>query len=363
MAIQDHNLKLTEQQYRDLELPSYSMLSSIEKQGFDVVGGVKTSFNLKFGSLVDMMCFEPHRVDDTFYQGSAVKPPTTNVKNICDIILNGLDGKAGKIVEKVSALGRRKQVKITPHLKDYESDIILAASKLKVYKAYSEQKLLETVTNAGLDYFKDKITSRGKILIKPEMWHHASHTAATLISHPYTAKYFATGIKGIEIIYQYKFDTVVNGRRCKGMLDCLIINHTHKVIIPVDLKTGEEPCKNFPMLYTGYGYYIQGALYREGIMAVIANDFDLMNYKVKPFEFVYISKLNPGRPLIFTVSEDLHKACLNGFTDRYGYYHEGVWELLESYYFSVENNKADYTQDQQDNKGRMEMNLTNITNK
>ena len=66
MAIQDHNLKLTEQQYRDLELPSYSMLSSIDKQGIDVVGGVKQKFDLKYGSLVDMMCFEPHKVEDTF---------------------------------------------------------------------------------------------------------------------------------------------------------------------------------------------------------------------------------------------------------------------------------------------------------
>ena len=87
MAIQDHNLDLAEQQYRDLDLPSYSMLASIDKQGVDVVGGVKQNFNLKFGSLVDMMCFEPHRVDEVFYQASSVKPPTLNVKKICDLLL------------------------------------------------------------------------------------------------------------------------------------------------------------------------------------------------------------------------------------------------------------------------------------
>jgi hypothetical protein len=361
MAIQDHNLKLTEQEYRDLELPSYSMCASIDKQGLDVVGGVKQGFNLKFGSLVDMMCFEPHKVDDTFYKGVSAKPPTTNVKNICDLILQGLDGKEGQIAEGITPLGRRKSKKITSKIEDYKSEIISSAAKLKPYKNYSEQKLLDTVTAAGKEYFKDKIKCRGKILIKPEMWLQCANTAATLIQHPFTAKYFAQNVKGIEIIYQYKFDQVVNGRRCKGMLDCLVINHNAKLIIPVDLKTGESPCKDFPMLYTGHRYYVQGGLYREALKSIVDNDFELMGYTVKEFEFVYISKLNPNRPMRFLVSEDMHQAALNGFTDRYGFEYRGVYDLLDDYYFSVENNNTDYRQSEHDTKGLITMDLKSIT--
>jgi len=361
MAIQDHNLKLSEQQYRDLELPSYSMLSSIDKQGIDVVGGVKQSFNLKFGNLVDMMCFEPHRVEETFHKGISPKAPTTNVKKICDLILEGLDGTEGKISDTITPLGRRRQKKITSNIKDYEKEILSSAKSLNVYNNYSEQKTIETVVKAGKEYFKDRIKSRGKILIKPDMWDHASHTAATLISHPYTAKYFAQNVPGIEIIYQYKFDTVVNGKRCKGMLDCVVINHKEKLIFPIDLKTGEEPCKAFPMLYTIHKYYIQGGLYREGLKSIVDNDFELMGYTVKEFEFVYISKLNPNRPMRFKVSEDMHNASLNGFIDRHGYEHTGVYELLNQYYYSVENNYADYTFEQQQSKGLIEMDLKSIT--
>ncbi len=274
--IEDHNLNISEQQYRDLELPSYSMLASIDKQGLDVVGGVKQSFNLKFGSLVDMMCFEPHLVDKTFHKGVSAKPPTTNVKNICDVILNKYTGKVDEIMEVATPLGRRKSMKISSKIEQYKSDILDAANQLKVYKNYSDDKVFSTVVKAGKEYFKDRMSSRGKILIKPEMWLHASHTAATLISHPYTAKYFAQGVPGIQIIYQYKFDTVVNGKRCKGMLDCLVINHNLKLIIPVDLKTGESANKDFPMLYTIHRYYIQGALYRECLKHIVYNDFDFM---------------------------------------------------------------------------------------
>tara|TARA_R110002051_G_scaffold309506_1_gene382176 strand:- start:277 stop:1293 length:1017 start_codon:yes stop_codon:yes gene_type:complete len=336
------------------------MLASIDKQGVDVVGGVKTSFNLKFGSLVDMMCFEPHRVDDVFYKGSAVSPPTTNVKKICDIILNGLDGKKGDVVQKTSVLGRRKSAKISSRIKDYKAEMNQAAASLGIYKNYSEDKIYNTVVNAGAEYFKDKITSRGKNLIKPEMWAHAAHTAATLITHPYTAKYFAHNVPGIEIIYQYKFDTIVNGRRCKGMLDALVINHNAGLIFPVDLKTGESPCKDFPMLFTSHRYYIQGALYREALKSIVDNDFDLLNYIVKPFEFVYISKLNPNRPMRFIVDEDMHIASLNGFTDRFGYNYKGVYELFDDYYYSKENNNSEYTEDEINSKGVTNMNCNMI---
>ena len=363
MAIQDHNLKMSEQAYRDLELPSYSMLASIDKQGIDVVGGVKTSFNFKFGSLVDMMCFEPHRVEDTFHKGVSPKPPTTNVKKICDLILDGLDGIEGQISETITPLGRRKERKISASIKQYEKDILSASTKLDVYKGYRDQRTIDTVVKAGADYFKDRIKCRGKILIKPEMWDQCAHTAATLITHPFTAKYFAQNVPGIEIIYQYKFDTIVNGRRCKGMLDCLVVNHNEKLIFPIDLKTGEEPCKSFPMLYAMHKYYIQGGLYREALKSIVDVDFELMGYDVREFEYVYISKLNPNKPMRFKVTEDMHTAALNGFVDRYGYKHRGVHELLEEYYYSVENDNAAYTEDEMNSKGMIEMDVELILGK
>ena len=362
MAIQDHNLKLTEQEYRDLEIPSYSMLSSIDKQGLDVVGGVKQSFNLKFGNLVDVMCFEPDRVDEIFHKGISPKPPTTNVKNICDLILGQLDGKEGEIAPNVTPF-RRKEKKISSKLSDYSDEILAAAIRLKVYKGYTDTKTIETVVSTGSEYFKDKIKSRGKVLIKPDMWDHATITANTLLSHPFTAKYFAKGVPGIEIIYQYKFDTKVAGMRCKGMLDCVVINHNQKLIFPIDLKTGEQPCKDFPMLYTLLKYYIQGGLYREALKTIVDNDFDLMGYDVKPFEFVYISKLNPMKPMRFLVTEEMHTASLNGFVDRYGYAHTGVIDLLDSYYYSVQNNNAEYTQKEIDSKGLIELKFNEITGK
>ena len=359
--IEDHNLSMTEGNYRDLEVPSYSMLSSISKQGLDVVGGVKQSFNLKFGSLVDCMCFEPERVDELFTRGSNAKPPTQNVRVICDSILNVIN-KPSTIPQNSGPFIRKSPKKVVT-LSSYSAQIVVAAKTLKVYTSYNDQRIITTVIKAGSEYFKDKIESFGKTLIKNEMWEHAAITANTLITHRFTAKYFAKGLKDVQIFYQYKFDTKVNGRRVKGMLDCLVVNHKQKLILPIDLKTGESPCKDFPILYTMHRYYIQGALYREALKTIVDNDFELSGYTVKEFEFVYISKLNPGRPMRFVVSEDMHQLALNGFTDRHGVEYQGVYELIDLYYYSKENDDADYTQEQMDSQGVMIMNSNVITGK
>jgi hypothetical protein len=353
MAINDHNLKLTEQQYRDLELPSYSMLSSIEQHGVDVIKGDKMNLNLKFGSLVDVMCFEPHRVKDLFYKGNAVKVPTSTHKKVVDGVIDSVLNSSKK--KPSSGIGelKRKIGKTSSSLKDYKQKVINGCIANKVLTSLSDDVKFDRIFASSQDYFKDKIQSSGKMLIKPEMWALALEVVKTLETHFFTAKYFAKNVKDIEIIYQYKFDTKVNGRRCKGMLDCLIINHALKLVIPVDLKTGEIPAKNFPQSYTGYRYYIQGALYREALKTIISEDFELMEYTVQPFEFVYISKLNPFKPLVFIVDDEMHQAALDGFTDIHGYNFRGVHSLLEDYYGCVEDGFCNYIEEELQVKGRI----------
>jgi len=351
--IEDHNLRLTEQQYRDLEIPSYSMLASIEKQGVDVINGVKSMFNLKFGSLVDVMCFEPNRVKELFYQGGAVKAPTSTHKKVVDDVIEKVLSSKNKAPQ--SGVLKRREIAVTDDLSLYRTQIINSAIKNQVLKTYSDEKKFDTIVASSSLYFKDRISSIGKNLIKPEMWALALETVKTLKHHKFSAKYFNHRTPGVDIIYQFKFDTNVNNRRVKGMLDCLIVNHNAKVIIPVDLKTGEAPVKDFPMLYLQHRYYIQGALYREALKSIVSNDFDLTNYVVKPFEFLYISKGNPYKPMIFVVEDPMHNSALIGFTDRYGYDYRGVYDLLEDYYDCTESGFCDYTQDEEASKGRVIM--------
>ena len=345
---------MEDQEYRDLELPSYSMCASISKHGVDVVNGVKTGgFVLKFGSLVDDMCFSPLTLTQKQYTGEAPRTPTANVKKICDIILDNIDVGIGEVQNTNSILGSKRQQTITDNLNDYHKNIIAAAKQVGVYQNYTETKTIETVKNAGQEYFKDRLNSRGKILIKPEMWALAYQTAETLITHPFSSKYFDHDNEDIEIIYQYKFISEVRGLKCKGMLDCVLVDHANKKIYPVDLKTGESPAEKFNEVILLHKYYIQGALYKEALEHIVANDPDLKGYTVENFEFLYISKMNPYKPVIWVMDDKLHCAAMNGFKDVYGYEHRGVGDLLDDYYNCKDGRYCDYTQEVYENEGRI----------
>lgn len=347
--LQDHNLKVKEHIYRDIDLPSYSMLASISKHGLDVMTGVKNqSFNLKFGSLVDDLCFEPQRVKDKYYQGKAPKPPTANVKKILDLLIEKL--KPSK------AHNPFLKVKQPSHLlSDHISELMKCVSELGVYKSYTDQKIFDTIDKQGGLYFKDKIKSSGKMMITKEMWDRAQIAAHTLKNHPFSKKCFEQR-SGVDLFYQFKFRQHVFGYETKGMLDCVIVDHNLQTIYPIDLKTGELPVNDFPFVMLNHKYYIQAGLYRQAIINMVGNDRDLKAYTVAPFEFLYISKENLGKPMIFIVPEELHEGALTGFTDTYGVQHLGVETLLEMYYGCKADNNCIYTEQEILEGGRVLMN-------
>lgn len=353
--LKDHNLPISEQEYRDLDYPSYSMLSSIAKQGIDVMFGVKNnSINLKFGSLVDDLCFMPNEyVLSKYYCGQAIKTPTSNVKKIVDIVLEGVGKPESFGVSTGSFIKKKKKPAKTSHnLEDYEDAIINAAKVIGVYKNYTREKTISTVVDAGKDYFRDVLASKGKVLIKPEMWDKAFETANTLATHPFSSKYFNEG-DNWELFFQYKFKATVNGIETKGMLDVVAVDHENKIIYPVDLKTGELQTEKFGDVFLMYNYYIQAGLYKEALRQIAASDPDLKDYTVADFEFVYISKENIYKPIVWVVPEEIHQASLNGFTDRYGYKNQGVYGLLKKYDDCKHGRYCNYTKEVYENEGRI----------
>lgn len=350
--IDDHNLKIPEQEYRDLAVPSYSLLASVSKQGVDVFNGVKNDFfQLKFGSLVDDICFEPSKLVN-YYHGEAVKMPSGNPKTIVDEVLANINGQIGENESEPGfALVKTRKRKISGDLNQYKTEVISAARKQKVYEKYNEDKIFNTVYDKANLYFSDRMKSRGKVLIKPQMWEMAIEAANTLKTHDFTKIYFED-TPGIQLIYQYKFVQIVNGIKVKGMLDCLVIDHENKTIYPVDLKTGESPVEMFDEVMLLHKYYLQASLYRTAIQQIVANDPDLKGYSVSMFEFVYLSKMNVNKPLIWIVPEELHEAGMNGFTDRFGFKHKGINELLDMYQYNKSVGGCSYEKEVFNNEGR-----------
>jgi hypothetical protein len=331
------------------------MLSGISKGGIDIMMGSKNNvFVLKFGSLVDDMCFDTSKVKTKYHLAGATKSPTPNVKRIVDFVIQTV--LAGESEDNTFNIVKKKKLSSTASaaidLNKYGDTIILAAKANDVYQSYTREKTINTVVDAGQDYFQDSLTSRGKIPIKKEMWDKAIETSMTLATHQFSKSYFDIE-PGIELFYQYKFVTEVAGMRVKGMLDILKVDHNTKTIYPVDLKTGEMPVSKFPEIMLMYGYYIQAGLYREAITSIMLSDPDLAGYTVAPFEFLYISKENPQKPLVYVVPERMHLASFSGFTDRYGVKHKGINTLLKEYYDCKKGMFCQYTEEEYEQEGKI----------
>lgn len=346
----DHNLQIPEQDYRDLDHPSYSMLAAIAKHGIEVMTGVKNMmFNLIFGSLVDDLCFEPSIVKEKYYEGKIPKSPSGHPKAIVDILIQGLESNQTKNPFVKIKLPSTKLLSYKPLLKSI-------ATQINAYKAYNEEKVYEAVNKAAGLYFKGKLESKGKIFVNSEMWAKAIMTAHTLKTHPFSKKYFDHSDPEIEIFYQYKFVVEVEGEMTKGMLDCVVADHRKKIIYPVDLKTGEAEVSQFGQIMLAHKYYIQAGLYRTALINIVANDPDLVGYKVAEFEFLYISKENVYKPLIFVVPETLHQGAMDGFIDVHGYKHIGVKELIGQYYDCKRGNHCLYGVELTQKRGRVMLN-------
>lgn len=349
--IQDHNLNISEPDYRDLKFPSYSLLASVSKQGVDVLQGQKSSFfELKFGSLVDDMCFEPSKLPN-YYHGSIEKPPTGNPKKIADMVMDGITVNVGQDMTN-SGFIKAKTIKITDNIEHYVSQCVAAAAKLQVYKNYSEEKLMAVMVDKAGEYFSEKMNSRGKIHIKPQMWQQCLDAANTLKTHDFTRIYFEAE-DGVELYYQYQFVQELRGLKVKGMLDCMVVDHNNKTIYPVDLKTGEAPANMFDEIMLLHKYYLQASLYRAAIMKIVQDDPDLDGYTVADFEFVYMSKMNVFKPMIWVSNEELFRAGWKGFTDRFGFRHKGLNELIDLYKQCKTGRYGGYRPEIFDNDGRI----------
>lgn len=348
--ITDHNLQISEQEYRDLDLPSYSLCSAIADQGVEAVNGVSTGFNLKFGSLVDDMCFEPSKLQN-YYHSLNVKPPTGNPRKVVDIVLSGITAGVGDTNVSKGFLKVRKK-KVTKDITDYVNEVKGAAATLGVYQNYTEEKLMQVIEGKAGAYFKEQLEARGKIFIKPDMWMKAEVAADTLKTHDFTKIYFE-GADGLEIFYQYKFVQTVDGHKVKGMLDCLVVDHDQKAIFPVDLKTGENPGIVFDKTFLLHRYYLQAGLYRRALLEIVKNDPDLEGYTVANFEFVYLSKTNLYKPLIWVTPESMYQAAWDGFTDRFGFRHKGLTELLGLYADCKSGMYCEYSKEVFENDGRI----------
>lgn len=235
-------------------------------------------------------------------------------------------------------------------IKLYVAEMLRSGNKeLAIQMAYSEsgyKASLKTVMNYFEEPKAQKIISvytnaaGRKVISKADML--TINCVVRSIRESKFAKMFTpSGIPEIEHYYQFPcfwtHTTVVDGETvevpCKGLLDLLIIDHTSKTINPYDLKTTGKSVLDFPLSFIEFKYYLQAAMYMEGLQKT-KEIKDLLDagYVLNNFKFIVAEKACRIPPIEWVVpSTLLRQASVHGFVDRKGVFHKSLDALLEDF--------------------------------
>lgn len=312
-----------EQTYRNDNALSYSRLSQFHKNGpRALISNEKIdTLALRFGSAVDTILTAPEEFEDKFYVADIDRFSDT-FRAVTEAIYNDHPD-----LESISDV---------PNLLEYIGDW---------QPRWGEKAKIDAVVKGCSDYYTVLKYSTGKIVISPQEFQEASQCVMTLKTHPFTYKVFECD-EDEEIFYQLKFKENISsiGVKMRCMFDILKVNHRHKTIRPIDLKTTGSPEEKFEKSFLDWFYWIQGSSYPTILSESLIKDEYFKDFSLLPFQFLVINK-NNLTPLLWEM--DLQEVY-EFTTANYGL----NWvNLLQDANWHLQNGKFDYSRKSYENNG------------
>jgi len=231
---------------------------------------------------------------------------------------------------------------------------LVISDELKLWTGVKKDDLrLKKVTSNEIETIINREIARknGKDVISESDLKLAKNILNVLHTHEYSKDIVSPPLK-IESYRQLALSFRLNGVEMKVLLDFLQINHKEKTLRPIDLKTGSKA--NFigqKGNYFQYKYWLQGSLYYLAIMNLKNRYKELRDYKILPFQFLYISRERPEVPLVYELDEEAVSMYVEGYKDNRGQQRKGILDYLEDYKFHKETGIYDVTREEYENKG------------
>jgi hypothetical protein len=313
----------------DLTL-SYSKLSDFDRNGAIslVRQSVVDNDGVKMGSLVDDLLFNDNDYfKDNYYIFDGEKP-TATLGILCDIIL--------------------KNYTEVPNVEE----VLKIIEYNKFWNNIKKQDLLISYFNKEefWNYLKSKFESKNKVLITTSEYNTAIELITVLKEHSYS-KHILTN--NFENIYQLKFEIEYKKFKIRGIIDITSIDHENKIIYLTDLKTGKNKSVDFFESFIKWRYYFQAAIYTLAFDE-ICKHFNLKDYKLAPFQFLYISK-SDKIPLVYKTTKNWISAAFKGFTFNSNIY-KGIDEIIDEIYWCWKNKQYETPKYIIENNGNIEIN-------
>lgn len=333
-SIKSLTWNVSEEEYRNDDAISYSMLASFEREGFKIIPHLKdkkSSEALRFGSLVDTILTEPEELDNKFL--------VSDISKVTEIILN--------IIKNVY----ENCDKTTNNLTEINRDLILNSIKEFNYQSnWKDDTRINKVIEEGSSYFSLLGLAGNKTLISQYEYDLAVSCVESIKNSEFTNKYFNDTVDyfgEIEAFYQLKLKYNKNGLNVRCMFDRVIVNHKTKTIQPIDLKTTGKDEEEFENSFLAWSYWIQSNMYSEILKLIIEEDDYFKDFTILPFLFVVVNK-NNKTPLVWCDVNNLEKGDR---IDKYNNVHKYWIDLYKDLKWHIDNEEYKYSLESIQNNG------------
>lgn len=321
IRFKDYCEDISEKEYRAAEGLSYSYLKELDDIGPSLIrdgSRFKAGPGLTLGSIVDGLLTDPDYEPLDHYTLSNIRLDLSGATHT-STLLNHIKDKSIMVIEgydfteMFEELGFKRPPKLTDFF--WQQVGLLNSEKPILHQSEYELALRMVETFKYHNYTKD--------IFNPDL--------------------------DIEVIDQAIIKFKINNTQCKSMLDRVHIDHTNKVIYPMDIKTGSP--KEFIDNFWNFKYYLQGGMYTMAVHSIVQTKEEFKDYKVAPFEFIYVSRVNPNLPLIYKMTDKFVQMAIEGWTGIGGREMKGVLDLVSDYKWYVDNNEFNLRRDIVENNG------------
>lgn len=163
------------------------------------------------------------------------------------------------------------------HLDAIDRDVVIQACVVCEYgKAWKPETCYNKILEAGLDYYFEMKSSEGKIRLSQEDYDMAVKLYNASLANP-----DILGIlKSKDTLFKVPITFEYRGRKCKGEIDILRIDHEAKIARVYDIKTSAQALY-FHSTILKYRYDFQVNFYTLGaqLAGLIPEDYDVLDPK------------------------------------------------------------------------------------
>lgn len=270
-----------------------------------------------------------------------------------------------KVVDVVRPSGlMQKFIDALPPLLTEDSSLenYQQAYEISGYKKAIAQVVKDLWTKFHLtEYYQSRSALiTGQTLLTKDEYEFVVTAKDTILTNPFTSKYFFNHTEDIELIHQFAIYFEYKGIECKALLDGVMIDHKNKTITPFDLKTTSKNVWDFPLAYIEYGYYRQAAFYTIALKWYVEQMKTVLtwsDYEFKDFEFIVIQKsqFKSASPAFIwvTTPNDIKAGIEGGYLE--GKEHRklpGIDSLIEDLHWHKQTNKWDLPRQMYESEGK-----------